>query len=260
MPVLVIDVGNSSTAIASYRDGCVTNVRAVKGGILDTPDICLETVRQALATKAPPRHAALASVVPAANHPWRELLAERFGLKLLEVRPEMPLPFRLDYLHPESTGPDRLANLAGALGRFGAPALVVDIGTAVTYDLLSADLRFFTGVIGPGPEIMARALHDYTALLPLVEWWREDAPRVPKDSSGAMRFGIEAAFRGTLRETVQRLLPLLEDGARLIATGGFAGRFIPPLGLNFEIVPDLTLFGLGWLHDWHARQRLSPAS
>ena len=150
-------------------------------------------------------------------------------------------------------GADRIADMAAAALAYGAPALVVDIGTAVTYDLLSADGRFFTGVIGPGPEILARSLHDYTALLPLVEWWRREPPSVPKDTEGAMLFGVDAGFRGVVRETVDRLMPHVGAGANLIATGGFAQRFIPELRLRFNIDPDLTLRGVGFLAELSER-------
>ncbi len=251
MPVLVIDVGNSSATLARYRRGRVSRIVAVAGGLREQPAACREALRRA-AAGARPRGAMLASVVPAVDAAWRRLVRRETGLAAVMLRHDLRLPVRLDYRHPETTGADRLANMAAAVARNGAPALVVDIGTAVTYDLVSADRRFFTGAIGPGPEIMARALHDYTAQLPLIEWWRARAPRVPKDTAGAMRYGIEAAFCGTVRETVLRLLPLLggPGKAHLIATGGFARRFIPPLKMDFTVDPQLTLFGLGWLFDY----------
>ncbi|MDD5705402.1 MAG: type III pantothenate kinase [Kiritimatiellae bacterium] len=253
MAVLVIDVGNSSTTLARYQAGRVSRVVAVKGGIRAAPEACRVALRQAAAGK-PPAGVMLASVVPAVNAAWQRLARRETGLMPTVLRHDLRLPVRLDYLHPETTGADRLANVAAAVVRYGVPAMVVDIGTAVTYDLISSDRRFFTGAIGPGPEILARALHDYTAQLPLLEWWRRRPPRVPKDTDGAMSYGIEASFCGTLRETVIRLLPLLGKGARLIATGGFARRFVPPLGMDFVIDPNLTLFGLGWLHDYQTEQ------
>jgi type III pantothenate kinase len=256
MAVLVIDAGNSSTTLACYANGKITRVTSVAGGLRGDPARCAAAARRIVAGRRRFEGAMLASVVPTVNTGWLRLVRRETGLETCMLTPVSRLPMRLDYARPETTGADRLADIAGALARYGAPALVVDIGTAVTYDLVSADLRFFTGVIGPGPDIMARALYDYTALLPELKWWLRPAPRLPKDTHGAMRFGVEAAFCGTLRETVARLLPLFDGGTpRLIATGGFAERFAPPLNMDFIIDPDLTLFGIGWLFDY---QRKSP--
>lgn len=250
MAVLVIDVGNSSTTLACYAGGRISRVVAIRGGLQADRTRCAAAVRAVTAGRRRFEGAMLASVVPAVNDGWCRLVRREAGIETERLSHASRLPMVLDYAHPETTGADRLADIAGAVARHGAPALVVDIGTAVTYDLVSGDRRFFTGVIGPGPDIMARALSDYTALLPQVAWWRRPAPTLPKDTDGAMRFGIEAAFCGTLRETVQRLLPLFDAPPRLIATGGFAERFAPPLNLDFVIDPDLTLFGIGWLFDY----------
>ncbi len=258
MAVLVIDVGNSSTTLACYDRERVSRAMAIKGGLKADPRRCAAAVRKIVAGRRRFEGAMLASVVPAVNAGWKRLVLGEAGLKTAALTTSIRLPMRLDYAHPETTGADRLADIAGALARYGAPALVVDIGTAVTYDAVSADGRFFTGAIGPGPDIMARALYEYTALLPRLDWWRRPAPAVPKNTDGAMRFGIEAAFCGTLRETVLRLLPLVGRKARLIATGGFAERFAPPLNMDFVVDPDLTLLGIGWLFDYQRRAPCSP--
>lgn len=251
--VLVIDAGNSSTAIALFgADGATITARAsVRGGISAGRGACAVAIRRAFATadKAgmPVGAAMLASVTPAVNEAWRRLVREEAGLDLGLVRHDMPLPFAFGYPRPETTGADRIADMAALAVLHGGPAMVVDIGTAVTYDLLSRDGVFFTGAIGPGPEILARSLHDYTAQLPLVEWWREAPPAEPKDTAGAMLFGVNAGFAGALRETASRLMPLLGDGATLVATGGFAERFVAATGLGFKLDPDLTLKGIGIL-------------
>ena len=250
---IVIDAGNTSTTIALFRgaDSSVSASTAVRGGISAARGACAVALRKAFAHAdafgESVSCAMMASVTPSVNDSWSRLVREEAGLELQFVRHDMGLPFQLEIPRPETMGADRLADMAAAALAYGAPALVVDIGTAVTYDLLSADRRFFTGVIGPGPEILARSLHDYTALLPLVEWWKHEPPEVPKDTEGAMLFGIDAGFCGILRETVTRLMPQVGAGANLIATGGFAPRFISQLRLNFTIDPDLTLRGVGLL-------------
>ena len=249
--VLVIDAGNSSTTVALFRrDGAAILARnAIRGGISAARGACAIAIRRAFAAAdaagCAVEGAMLASVTPAVNEAWRRLVREEAGLDLAFVRHDSPLPFSFGYPHPETTGADRIADMAALAILHGGPAMAIDIGTAVTYDLLSADNVFFSGVIGPGPEIFARSLHDYTAQLPLVEWWKEAPPAEPKDTAGAMLFGVDAAFSGALRETVSRLLPLVGPNAKLVATGGFAERFVKPLGMDFSIDPDLTLKGIG---------------
>lgn len=248
---LVIDAGNSSTTIALFRsNGSAVEAKcAVRGGISAARGKCAVAIRRVFAAADAAgcgvEAAMMASVTPAVNEAWRRLVREEAGLELGFVRHDSPLPFTFGYPNPETTGADRIADMAALAALYGGPALSIDIGTAVTYDLLSADKVFFTGVIGPGPEILARSLHDYTAQLPLVEWWRETPPAEPQDTAGAMLFGVDAGFSGALRETVSRLLPLVGDGAALVATGGFAERFVPRLGMGFRIDADLTLKGIG---------------
>lgn len=250
---IVIDAGNTSTtiALAFGSRAEIAAKTAVRGGISAGRGECAVALRRAFAA-ADSRGlsvagALLASVTPSINDAWVRLVREETGLALDLVSCATPLPYAIDLPHPETMGADRIADMAAAAVLYGAPALVVDIGTAVTYDVLSADRRFFTGVIGPGPEILARSLHDYTALLPQVEWWLREPPATPSDTEGAMLFGIDAGFTGMMRETISRLLPLAGDGAHLIATGGFAPRFIPQTGYDFSIDDSLTLRGIGLL-------------
>lgn len=250
---LVIDAGNSSTTIALFHtEGArIEAVTAVRGGISAARGECAIAIRKVFAAadiaKEPVTKAMMASVTPSVNGAWERLVQEEAGLDLEFVRYDIRLPFTLDYEHPECTGADRLADMTAAAVLYGAPALVIDIGTAVTYDLLSENHRFFTGVIGPGPEILARSLHDYTALLPSVEWWKKEAPIEPKNTEQAMLFGIDAGFTGVIRETVMRLQPLVGNNAHRVITGGFAQRFVDKLGMDFIVDRDLTLRGIGIL-------------
>lgn len=251
--IIVIDAGNTSTTVALFRSegAAIEAITAVKGGINASHDLCASALRNAIsaaeASGLPVSACVLSSVTPAVNGKWDALVREVTGLQLNLVRHDMPLPFTLDIPRPETMGADRIADMAAAAFLYGSPALVIDIGTAVTYDVMSSRRSFFTGVIGPGPEIIARSLHDYTALLPHVEWWNRQAPEIPCDTEGAMLFGIEAGFCGMVRETVRRLLPLAGQNAKLVATGGFAARFVSQLGMDFTIDPYLTLRGIGLL-------------
>ena len=250
---LVIDAGNTSTTLALYRStgNAVEAAVPVRGGISAARGECAKAIRRIFA--AADAHgesvsaAMLSSVTPGVNESWKRLVREESGLELSMVRHDMPLPFTIDVPEPATLGADQIADMAAAVSLYGTPSIVVDIGTAVSYDLISEAKSFFSCAIGPGPEIFARSLHDYTALLPLVEWWKKETPEIPVETEGAMMFGIDAGFCGAIRETVNRLLTLAGRDAKLIATGGFAPRFVPQLGMDFVIDRDLTLKGIGLL-------------
>lgn len=249
--ILVIDAGNSSTTIALFNSETKTihSATPVKGGISAGRSICAIAIRKVfdcadrLGMKI--SKAMLSSVTPSVNEAWERIVMEEAGLRLDLLSYLSKLPFSIGFPHPETSGADRLADMAAATLLYGAPALVIDIGTAVTYDLLSKDHVFFTGVIGPGPEILAKSLHDYTALLPLISWWDKEISDKPKDTEGAMLFGIDAGFTGALKETVIRLLPLIGDTKNLVVTGGFAERWASSLNMGFIADRDLTLKGIG---------------
>ena len=245
---IVVDVGNTSTVIGAFETGGaagrVSKSLRIEGGITTAPSTCRKALGRIAAAGAD--GAILASVVPAHVAPWQALAGEALGIGLEVLDHTFDIPVKLDYPAPATTGADRIANVCGAVARVpeGTPVMVVDIGTAVTYDLVSADRRFFAGVIGPGPRMLAEALHEKTALLPMIEL-DGTFPAAATDTVSAMRIGIEVGFRGMLRETVASQLPRLGPGARLFATGGLAQRYIPSLCLGFEVDPELTLFGLG---------------
>ncbi len=249
---LVIDAGNTSTTVALFKeDGCeIKHTYPLRGGIRENP-MCGEALTAVLKAAEDDGvtldGAMMASVTPAVNELWRKLVKEKTSLSLCFVSHDMKLPFTFDYPNPETTGADRIANVAAGVLLHGTPALIIDIGTAITYEVVSKDKRFFTGVIAPGPEMVARAFHDYTALLPYVEWWKAPAPKIPSDTEGAMRYGIEGLFIGGLKETVLRILPLIDKDAKLVATGGHGASFASELGMNFVIDRELTLRGIGLL-------------
>ncbi len=244
MNLVVIDAGNTSTVLGRFTGRTVTGVERVEGGISVSPVACRNALARVAACGVD--GAIIASVVPAHVAPWKKLVRSSLGLELAVLDHTFDIPVTFGYPAPETTGADRIANVCGAVARVpdSVPVMIVDIGTAVTYDLVSADRRFFAGLIGPGPRMLAQALHEKTALLPLIEL-DGSYPKKPQDTDGAMRAGIEIGFRGMLRETVTTQLALLGPNARLFATGGLARRYIPSLGMDFKIDPNLTLFGLG---------------
>jgi type III pantothenate kinase len=149
------------------------------------------------------------------------------------------------YPHPDEIGADRLANAVACAYRIGHPAIVVDFGTAVTFDVLSAEGNYLGGVIAPGLPAMTDYLHEKTALLPRVELI--EPPRaVGRSTEEAMLAGAVHGYRGLIREIVARIREEAFGGASapLVATGGHAELIGSGFPLFDHIDPLLTLRGL----------------
>jgi type III pantothenate kinase len=242
MRCIVIDVGNTSTGIARYDCGRISHIAHINGGVRRRPQECAAAVRRAAGSGVD--GAVLGSVVPAVNPAWTRLVKRVAGVPLLIVKAGVPMQVRVDYPKPKSIGPDRLANACGGVVRYGAPLIVADFGTALTFDIVTADRRYVGGVIAPGLPLMTDYLYERTALLPRLKLGGR-CPRLGRSTKGAMRIGAHIGYRGMVREIVNYLGAAHRRGMHLCATGGYARWAIKGLDLPFVIDPTLTLFGLG---------------
>ena len=243
---IVIDIGNTSTSIGRYETGAVTCIGAVRGGLAARPENVDRALQAAGADRA--ARAILASVVPAATPHWTWLLRRLHGLETVVLSHETPLPISIRYPRPETIGADRLADACGAAARHGAPAIVADFGTALTFDVLSPDRAYLGGVIAPGLPLMTSYLHEKTAKLPEIDLQGAIDP-VGTSTENAMRIGALVGHRGMVREVTRYLLATTGPDAALCATGGYARWALEGTDLPYSIEPDLTLYGLGVIHD-----------
>jgi len=247
MRCIVIDVGNTSTGIGLFDHGKISRVTHLKGGIMKQPDACAEAVRKA--AKGAVNGAVLGSVVPRVNAAWKRLILRELGCELLIVKAGMPMEVSVDYPEPETIGADRLADACGGVLRYGAPLIVADFGTALTFDVVTKDLRYVGGVITPGLPLMTDYLFERTALLPRVEL-EGPCPKLGRSTQQAMRIGAQIGYRGIVREIVNYLRASMKCEFKLVATGGYAGWALKDAAeLPFVIDPDLTLFGLGCIFE-----------
>ena len=188
--------------------------------------------------------AALCSVVPKATPLARGLIKQTWGLNCLVLSPATAHGIGIDYPRPETIGPDRLANAIAVKHHFGAPAVVVDFGTAVTFDVVDGRGNYVGGIIAPGLSAMTSYLHEKTALLPRIEI-RETRAIVGKNTEEAMRIGAVHGYRGLVRELIIGLKRELKC-ARLpvVATGGYGRLLAARLPEITAVRPLLTLEGL----------------
>ena len=182
------------------------------------------------------------SVVPTKNGVVRKA-AKRS--KILWLTPRLQLGVGIDYPNPKKIGADRLANAAAVADLYGSPAIVVDFGTAVTFDIVSAQRNYIGGVIAPGLESMTSFLYQRTALLPKLSL-KEPRSTVGRSTIDAMRSGAVIGYRGLVREIIARIKAerFPREKVHVIATGGYADLIAARLREIDAVHPNLTLEGL----------------
>jgi type III pantothenate kinase len=189
------------------------------------------------------RKVVVSSVVPAKNSAISKATKKRAEVLWLDWK--LNLGVGIDYPQPQSIGADRLANAAAVAEIYGSPAIVVDFGTAVTFDIVSERRTYVGGVIAPGLEAMTNFLYQRTALLPRISL-KEPPHAVGKSTIEAMLSGAVFGYRGLVREILARIKAeqFPRKKVYVIATGGYAGLIagrLPEIGV---IRPHLTLEGL----------------
>jgi len=233
---LLIDISNSFTKIAfATRDRISSPMKVA------TPKLNSAVFRRLLKQRTVDAVIAC-SVVPHRNQLVRS--AAR-GTRLLWVKPQIRLGVGIDYPDPKTIGADRLANAAAVTALCGFPAIVVDFGTAVTFDIVSGNKKYIGGVIAPGLEAMTNFLYQRTALLPKLTL-REPRSAIGRSTVEAMRAGAIIGYRGAVREIIARIKSERFHGRRVhvIATGGYADLIARRLREIDAVHSNLTLEGL----------------
>lgn len=242
-PLVAVDVGNSRTKLAAFAGPRAT--APLRCWTLDRSASIDSAVAEA-------RRAAedwfVVSVHAAA---CERLLAAAQGLAspahVVELSGDDFAPLRIETTEPARTGLDRIA-AAAAANRLRAPdraAAIVDLGTALRVDVVSADGALLGGAIAPGPAISARALHAFTDRLPAIEMEEIDSPPPPlgRDTEGAMRAGVYWSAVGAVRELVARHRETF-GSIDVFLTGGAGPQFAAAIGADVRCEPYLVLQGV----------------
>jgi type III pantothenate kinase len=185
----------------------------------------------------------VSSVVPAKNPAILKAAGKNVNLLWLDWK--LNLGVEIDYPKPPSIGADRLANAAAVTALYGFPAIVVDFGTAVTFDIISARRAYIGGVIAPGLEAMTNFLYRRTALLPKLSL-KEPPRAIGKSTIQAMLSGAVFGYRGLVREILAQIRAeqFSRKKVHVVATGGYAGLIARRLPEIDVVHPNLTLEGL----------------
>ena len=247
--ILVIDAGNSETTVG-VCDGLKVRERwRVATDHSRTPDEVYLTLVSLLAhggkVRLKPKGAAIGSVVPALTAALAEACGRITGKPTVVVDSNSDLPIRLDVDEPKTVGADRIINTLAASRLHKRDCIVVDLGTATTYDCITGDGRFIGGVIAPGVQIAAESLFRRTSKLAateLVPPKRAIGRRTDECIRSGVVLGAADAIDGLVRR-IKAEWPT-KTAPRVVATGGLATRFGDLCEEIDEVEPDLTLVGL----------------
>jgi len=232
---LLIDNSNTRTKFAVSSDGVLGDWRAC----CPTPAVSEDLLAELTGPVAFDA-LVLSSVVPDKAKLIRTLAGTR---PIHEISCRSKLPIAIDYPAPEQIGADRLADAVAAFTRFGAPSVVIDFGTAVTFDVLGAPGTYLGGVIAPGMMTMTENLAKRTALLPKIDLAEPDCA-IGKSTVEAMQVGAVTGYRGMIRAILQSIDRELTAPPCIVATGGdaeFIARGLPEIE---HVLPELTLEGI----------------
>lgn len=244
--LLAIDVGNTATILGLWDED-----RLLERWRIATDPMRMESEYAALLRElfdqlslSAPDAAVVSSVVPPVEHELELALARLFGLRPLLVDAQSA-GLTVDLENPAEVGADRLVNAVAALA-YGDPRgryVVVDFGTATTFDLVEAPDVYRGGAIAPGPRTAAEALSLRTAKLPRVDLARPPERAVGRSTNDALRSGLILGYAALVDGMVRRFLAEAGEGL-VVATGGFARTVEPVCEMLDVIDDDLTLKGL----------------
>jgi type III pantothenate kinase len=250
--LLAVDVGNTQTHLGAFRgdelvehwrfatvrESTADELGAKLKNLLGLRGLTFDDVKASI----------ISTTVPQLGPEWTHTAEHYLGHDMLVVGPGVKtgMPIRLD--NPRELGPDRLVNAVAAHDRFGGPCIVVDFGTATTFDVVSREGEYLGGIIALGVEISLEALTERAARLPKVDL-EEPRTVIGKSTVDAIRSGVIFGVAAQVDGIVHRVWDELGEEAATIATGGLAEHIVPYADCLDEVDDLLTLTGLRLIHE-----------
>ncbi|NPV71000.1 MAG: type III pantothenate kinase [Firmicutes bacterium] len=260
--VLVVDVGNTNVVLGVYRGKDLVAHWRVSTQRHRTSDeygilFCQLFTYDGLDPKSVDA-VVISSVVPPLTGHVEEMSRRFFGAEPLVVGPGIKTGITIRYDNPLEVGADRIVNAVAAFTKYGGPVIVVDFGTATTFDAISRKGEYLGGAISPGIGISAEALYTRAARLPKIEMIKPPSA-IGKNTVASMQSGILFGYAGLVDELVDRTRRELGGFARVVATGGLASLVAPETKTITEVDPWLTLEGLRLIYEMNAKDMQAEA-
>ncbi|MFH0795307.1 MAG: type III pantothenate kinase [bacterium] len=245
--LLAIDIGNTNATVGLFRGDRLARRWEVASDVRRTPDEYAIVLRNLLCEppgpKLVPTACFISSVVPPLSVAWDKAVRKTTGLGAMHLTSELDLGLRNLYENPAEVGADRLANAVGGKFLFGAPLVIVDFGTATTFDFVSPKGDYLGGIIMPGMEMSAEALFRGTSKLPLVSIEKPQSV-IGRTTIQSMRSGLFHGFIAAIDGLLEKSFSELGEKWQAVATGGLGELIAPESRYLKTAEPNLTLIGM----------------
>jgi type III pantothenate kinase len=253
--LLVVDLGNTNIVLGVYRGAELISSWRLATARERTADEYGILARQLVGDAVHALDSAIvASVVPPLNSAMTFMIRKYFGIEPLFVEPGVKTGIAIHVDNPAEVGADRIVNCAAAHDAYGGPTVIVDFGTATTFDVVTANAEFVGGVIAPGLNISAEALFARAARLPRVDVRRPERV-IGTNTVANMQSGIYFGYLGLVDGILARIRREVPDLKRVVATGGLSPLFAEDSEHIDDVDPELTLKGLKLIHDRNRTSR-----
>jgi type III pantothenate kinase len=245
--LLVVDVGNTNVVLGLYRGEQLISSWRLATARERTSDEYGILAKQLIGNTAL-EGAIIASVVPPMNSSIAAMIEKYFGLEATFVEPGIKTGLAIQTDNPLEVGADRIVNCVAAHSLYGGPTIIVDFGTATTFDVVTADARYIGGVIAPGLTVSAEALFARAARLPRVDIRRPDSV-IGTNTVVNMQSGIYFGYLGLVDGILARMKREVPGLAHIVATGGLADLLAADSEHIESVDAELTLKGLKIIYD-----------
>jgi type III pantothenate kinase len=245
--LLAIDIGNINIVLGMFKDDKLLATWRIATGIHRMPDeyaiTLLNLLRQEGMDTPDITKIALCSVVPPLTTVFDELCQRYFKIEPLVVRAGVKTGVRIRMDNPSEVGADRIVDAAAAHHLYGGPVIIVDLGTATTFDTVSAEGDYLGGAIAPGLGTASESLSLRTAMLPRVELTRPERA-IGTNTIAAIQSGLVFGYIGLIEGIIARIRQELKGKPKVVATGGYAELIAKETPVIDVVNEDLTLVGL----------------
>ena len=257
--LLVVDVGNTNVVLGIYRGDELVGSWRLSTARERTADEYGILTKQLIGDVAGKLDGAIvSSVVPPLNRAFAWMIEQHFGVEALFVEPGVKTGIAIHVDNPQEVGADRIVNCVAAFERYGGPTIIVDFGTATTFDVVTANAEYAGGVIAPGINISAEALFARASRLPRVDI-RRPPTVIGTNTVVNMQSGLYFGYLGLVDGILTRMKKEVPGVKKVIATGGLAQLLAADSEHIEEVHEDLTLEGLKIIYDRNRTAKRSRA-